>query len=88
MALNAGNSDCTTGLSKRVYDYLVADSRNGFSSSMSAAQTDAVKALCYAVARGVVDEITTNAVVTVTATTNVYGTGIPASDTDTYGVVD
>ena len=66
MALAAGNSGCTSGLSQRIYDYLVADSRNGFSSPMSAAQSDAVKALCYAVARAVVDEIVANAAVTVT----------------------
>lgn len=88
MALAAGNSGCTSGLSQRIYDYLVADSRNGFSSPMSAAQSDAVKALCYAVARAVVDEIVANAAVTVTAPANVYGGGIPAADTDTYGVVD
>ena len=66
MALNAGNANCTTGLSKRVYDYLVADSRNGFVDPLTDAGRDAVRALCYAVGRAVVDEITANADVTIT----------------------
>lgn len=77
MALNAGNAACTTGMSKTVYDYLVGDARNGFSSPMSAAQSDAVKALCYAVARAVVYEIQANAAVNVTANTDAFGAGIP-----------
>lgn len=78
MALNAGNSACSTGLSKRVYDYLIADSRNGFSASMTSAQTDAVKALCYAIARGVVDEIQADAVVSTTIAAGAIGAGLPA----------
>lgn len=77
MALNAGDSGCTSGMSKTLYDYLTGDARNGFSSPMSAAQSDAVKALCYAVARAVVYEMTANAVVNVTANTDAFGTGIP-----------
>ena len=79
MAMNAGNSGCTSGLSQRVYDYLIADARNGFSSPMSSEQSDAVKALCYAVARGVVDEIQANAVVSTTVAADAFGAGIPAS---------
>lgn len=77
MALNAGNSACTSGLSQRVYDYLIADARNGFSSPMSSGQTDAVKALCYAIARGVVDEIQADAVVSTTVAADAFGAGIP-----------
>ena len=57
MAMNAGDAACTTGLSARVYSYLVADVRNGFSGTMTSAQSDSVKALCYAISRAVVDEI-------------------------------
>lgn len=77
MALNTGNSDCTTGMSKTVYDYLIGDARNGFSGTMTSAQDDAVKAICYAIARAVVYEMQTNAVVNVTADTDDFGAGIP-----------
>jgi len=62
MALSAGNAACSSGLSKRIYDYWTGDTSNGFSGSMSGAQTDAVKSLCYAIARAVVDEVTANGV--------------------------
>lgn len=68
MALNAGNADCTTGLSQRIYDYLVADARNGFVDPLEGAARDAVRALCWATARAVVDEIVANADVTITTT--------------------
>ena len=68
-ALVPGDADCTTGLSKRCYDYWIADSRNGFSSPMSEAQKDMVRAQCYAFARGVVDEITANGRAVITDTT-------------------
>ena len=35
MSLNAGNADCTTGLSKRIYDAWTADERAGFSLPLS-----------------------------------------------------
>lgn len=60
MALpSAGDTGCTTGLSKRVYDQLVGDTtRNGFQGNTPpAAWQDMVKAICYAVAKGVADEI-------------------------------
>lgn len=72
MALNAGNAECTTGLSKRVYDYWVADARSGFVSPLNAAAIDCIRAQSYAIARAVVDEIAANAAVTVTIST---GTG-------------
>jgi len=77
MALNAGNAACSTGFSKTLYDYWTGDASNGFSGSMSANQTAMVKSLCYAVARAVVYEMQTNAVVNVTADTDDFGTGIP-----------
>ena len=79
MSLSVGDTDCTTGLSGRIYGYLTSDARNGFSSPMSSAQSDAVKALCYAVAHAVVYELQTNAVVQVTADTDDLGAGVPAS---------
>lgn len=64
MALNAGNSTCTTGLSKRIFDFWTADSRAGFVSPLSGAALDCVHAMCYAVARAVVAEVQANAAVT------------------------
>lgn len=67
--LNAGDSGCTTGLSKRIYDYWLADSRSGFASPMTPTQEDMLKSLCWAIARGVVGEIQANASVSVTIST-------------------
>lgn len=64
-----GDANCTTGLSKRIYDYLTADSRNGFVSPLTGNPQGMVRALCWAMAQGVVDEIVANAVVTVTVHT-------------------
>lgn len=64
MALNKGNTACTTGLSKRIYDQWRNDPAAGFVPSMSAAQENMLKTLCFAVAQGVVDEIVANGVVT------------------------
>jgi len=60
MAINAGDADCTTGLSKRAYDYLIADTRAGFASPLNAAGANAVKALCWAMARAFRDELQAN----------------------------
>lgn len=87
MAMVTGNADCTSGLSKRIYDYLTSDARNGFSSPLSAVQADSVKALCYAVARAMIDETVTNAVCTITVSPDAFGTGIPAVPVVTTGVV-
>lgn len=64
MALNKGNSTCTTGLSKRIYDQWSTDSAAGFTSPMSPTQQNMLKTLCWAVAQSVVDEIQANARVT------------------------
>ena len=61
MAMVIGDTACTTGLSKRIYDEWTGGSDNGFSAPLTVAQANAVKALCYAIAKSVVDEITTNA---------------------------
>lgn len=66
MPLNAGDADCTTGLSKRIRDYWVADARNAFVSPLNTLAEDAIRATCFAIARAVVDEIQANATVTVT----------------------
>ena len=58
----AGDSDCTTGLSKRIYDTWTADTdNNGLVVPLSDTADNAVKSLCYAIATSVVAEITTNA---------------------------
>lgn len=87
MALNAGNTACSSGLSQRIYNELTGASGNGFSGTLSAAQTDAVKAICYAVAKAVVDEVAANAAVSVTVPSNSFGVSIPASPTSLSGTV-
>lgn len=62
MAMARGNAACTTGLSARIYNAVVADPTAGLPAAPSAAQTDALKALCFAIAGAVYDEITLNAV--------------------------
>jgi hypothetical protein len=79
MALDPGNSACTTGLSKRIYDALVAAPSSGFSSPLAAAQIDALKAIAHSVATSVVDEITANAVVSITVPAGAFGASIPPS---------
>ena len=65
MSMVPGDADCTMGLSKRIYDYWTTDARAGFAPDFatSPGKQGSVKAICYAVARGVVDEITANAYV-------------------------
>ena len=63
MALATGNSGCTAGLSKRIYDAWVADSRMGLDpnpANWTAAQTDGLKAMAYGVAVAIVAEIVAN----------------------------
>lgn len=59
MALNS------TRLATAIYSALTGDSRNGFSSPLSATQQDMIHALCEAFASSIVTEFTTNAVVSV-----------------------
>jgi hypothetical protein len=66
MAVNAGNSDCTSGLAKRIYDFWVADSRSGLVSPLTGDAQGSVRAMCYAIARAVAAEIAANAEVTTT----------------------
>ncbi len=62
MAMSKGDSDCTTGFSKRVYDYLVADrARAGFTGSALAPETNFLKFLSWATAQAVYDELTIDA---------------------------
>jgi hypothetical protein len=61
MAMNKGDADCTSGLSKRIFDNLTGDSRAGFVSPLAGAALGSVKALCWATAQAVVDEIQANA---------------------------
>lgn len=65
MALNKGDSNCSTGLSKRLYDYWTADTvGSGFGvaneAALSASQRAILKAQCWAFAQGIVDEIVAN----------------------------
>jgi hypothetical protein len=52
-----GNADCTEGLSEAVYEYWTSDDRSGFVTPLNAAGEASVKALCWAIARALVDYI-------------------------------
>jgi len=62
MALDAGNEECESGLSKRIYDAWRTDARAGFAADFptNVNAQKAVKALCWAVAKSVVEEILAN----------------------------
>jgi len=64
MALNAGNANCTTGLSKRIFDAWTGDSRAGLVTPLTGSALGCVQAMCFAIATAVVAEITTDAVTT------------------------
>lgn len=67
MALLVGDTGCTAGLSKRIYDaWTGAGASSGLSAPLTDAQKDTVRAIAYAVAQAVVDEIQSNGVVNVT----------------------
>jgi len=70
MGMNKGDADCTSGLSKRIFDHWTSDIRNGFVTPLEGAALDAVKAHCWALAQAVVDEISANADVTITTDDN------------------
>lgn len=79
MALQVGNAACTTGLALRIYSAIIGGTNTGFSGTLTTDQTNAIKALCYGIAVGVVGEIQTNSSVTVTAGIDAFGAGIPAA---------
>ena len=79
MALNAGDAGCTSGLALRIYNAIIGGTNTGFSGTLTTDQTNAIKALCYGIAVGVVGEIQTNAAVTATAPIDAFGVGIPAA---------
>lgn len=87
MALDAGDSGCTTGLSHLIYDSLTSDTRSGFSSPMTTAQSNSVKALAYSIAATVVAHLAANAEVKVTVPANAFGAGIPAAPVDLTGTI-
>jgi hypothetical protein len=66
MALSAGDSGCTSGLSGAIYSAWTSDANNGFSSPLSTAQQTLLKAMCYRLASAIVSHITSNAVVSTT----------------------
>lgn len=55
MSVNAGDSDCTTGLSGHLFTRLQAEARAGF--SIAPAAVDALKGIAWGVAQGVADEL-------------------------------
>ena len=59
-----GDADCTSGLSKRIYDNWAADTRSGLLNPLTGSAKGCVQAMCYAIASAVYDEITIDAVTT------------------------
>jgi hypothetical protein len=87
MALNAGNADCTTGLSQRLYVYWTASSESGFVDPLTSDAARMIKAQCYAFARGVVDEIEANLEVEVVIAEDTIDAGVPTVDRTFTGEV-
>lgn len=79
MALDPGNADCTQGLSKRIWDALAADGRDGVRPLDLLATTGVQRAFCYAIARAVVQEIVEAAEVTVAVPRGALGPGLPTA---------
>lgn len=55
MAISAGDSECSTGLSKALYDALLADGRIPWPASMTSEQQQTPKAVAYAIAEKVAE---------------------------------
>ena len=79
MALQVGDTACSSGMAQRIYLAIIGGVSTGFSGTLTTDQTNAIKALCYGIAVGVVGEIQTNSSVTVTAGIDAFGAGIPAA---------
>ncbi len=76
MALNIGDTDCTLGLSKRIFDQLLSDAPTLDDNAFK----PGVKRIAYAIAKSVVDEIHAN------ATVSVPGTGLAAPNGPVTGL--
>jgi hypothetical protein len=87
MALDAGDADCTSGLSHEVYEAMTTDTRAGFSSHLSSDQEGAIKALAYSIAAAAVAHLVAHAEVHVTITAGSLGGGLPATDVTVSGTL-
>jgi hypothetical protein len=58
--LQKGDADCTTGLSGRMYTKLVAADDIGFTDPLTANANKMIKAICFALAESIVEEVTEN----------------------------
>lgn len=87
MALDAGDADCTSGLSHEVYEAMTTDTRAGFSSPLSSDQEGAIKALAYSIAAAAVAHLVAHAEVHVTITAGSLGGGLPATDVTVSGTL-
>ena len=57
--MHGGDSTCTAGLSKKIYDNWKGDARSGMVDLDDPAQSaakDSVQAICWAIAKAVVDQ--------------------------------
>ena len=62
MAMIVGDANCTSGLSKRIFDAWTGDSRAGLVTPLTGTALGCVQAMCFAIATAVVAEITADAV--------------------------
>lgn len=87
MAMNAGDTGCTSGLSQVIYNYRTGDSAAGFSSPLSAGQATALKHDCYQLALSIVSYIQAHAEVNITVPIDAFGAGVPAAPVTLSGTV-
>lgn len=78
MSMDPGNSDCTTGLSKALYDALLGDVRLPWPVGMTEAQKDSPRAIAYAIASKVAAEANADNLTVHAAYTSVSGQVIPS----------
>ena len=78
MAMNAGDTGCTSGLAQVIYNYRTGDSAAGFSSPLSSSQATALKHDCYQLALSIVSYLQAHAEVSITVPVS----AMPASACD------
>ncbi len=87
MAMNAGDTGCTSGLAQVIYNYRTGDSAAGFSSPLSSSQATALKHDCYQLALSIVSYLQAHAEVSITVPIDAFGSGIPAAPVTLTGTI-
>lgn len=81
MSISAGDSGCTIGLSKALYDALLADARIPWPASMTDAQKATPKAVAYAIAAKVAEAANADSLTVHAACSSSTGQSIPRDST-------